>query len=231
MDKQTSPLAEDQIFQEQGKAETIAMASYSLLSLNFITVPTSNLPKDPIFSRTHVHSSPLRLKTRENSLALPLPRVASTPAIPFPPINVDYLEEEFCGHGVTFEGIGDSCVAKLSHDNGSTATLVLPSGLVTSYKAPMWHGEKVEILQTFVSEGEDGEPLIQGGLSLEFVLEGEDGVSWSPSDWALSDIRGNSQETIQVPHCLFTLSISNMFIFLLASEFCAYDRCVRHEQF
>ncbi|PKI34078.1 hypothetical protein CRG98_045535 [Punica granatum] len=174
------------------------MASNSLLSLNLNPTPTSKLPKDSVFSRTHLPLSPLRLKNRELSLSLPLPRVASTPAIPFPPINVNYLGEEFSGHGVTFEGIGESCVAKLGLDNGSTATLVLPSGLVTSYKAPMWHGEKLEILQTFVAEGEDGEALIQGGLSLEFTLEGEDGVSWSPRNWALSDIRGSSQDSIQV---------------------------------
>ncbi|KAK4769631.1 hypothetical protein SAY86_027781 [Trapa natans] len=172
------------------------MASISCMSL----VPLS---KDPSIFRIHLPSSspPLRLnRSREFSLPLPLPppRVASTPAIPFPPINVDYLEEEFSGHGVAFEGIGDSCVARLSLDNGSTATVMLPSGLVTSYKAPMWHGEKLEILQTFVSEGENGEALIQGGLSLEFIIEGEDGASWSPRDWALSDIRGNSQDSIQV---------------------------------
>ncbi|GFZ03710.1 hypothetical protein Acr_16g0003340 [Actinidia rufa] len=82
--------------------------------------------------------------------------------------------------------------------NGSVATLMLPSGLVTSYKVPMWHGGVVELLQTSVSEGEDGEAVIQGGVSLAFNCEGDGGVSWSPSTWALGDIRGSPQESILV---------------------------------
>ncbi|MQM04671.1 hypothetical protein Taro_037477 [Colocasia esculenta] len=72
------------------------------------------------------------------------------------PINVDYLEREFGGHGASFRGVG------------STASLMLPSGLVTSYKTQMWHGTTVEVLQTSVSGGEGGEVVIQGGVSLGF---------------------------------------------------------------
>jgi hypothetical protein len=81
----------------------------------------------------------------------PMPAVAS---IPYQPINVDYLEGEFSGHGVTFEGegFGDSCVAKMGLENGNTAILMLPSGLITSYKTPMWHGGTVELLHTSVSK-------------------------------------------------------------------------------
>lgn len=111
---------------------------------------------------------------------------------------MDYLEGEFSGHGVTFEGIGDSCVAKMGLENGSTATLMLPSGLITSYKAPMWHGGNVELLHTSVSEEENGGAVIQGGVSLALNCCGDDEVSWTPSNWALLNIRGNAQETIQV---------------------------------
>ncbi|XP_028780163.1 protein NDH-DEPENDENT CYCLIC ELECTRON FLOW 5 [Neltuma alba] len=126
----------------------------------------------------------------------PIPLVAS---VPYQPLNVDYLEGEFSGHGVTFEGVGESCVAKMELQNGSTATLMLPSGLITSYKSPMWHGEKMELLHTAVSEGEDGEAIIQGGLSLNLNFQTDDGeVSWSPTNWVLHDIRGNPEESIQV---------------------------------
>ncbi|KAF2306951.1 hypothetical protein GH714_022700 [Hevea brasiliensis] len=125
----------------------------------------------------------------------PIPSVAS---IPYEPINVDYLEEEFSGHGVTFEDIGDSYIAKMKLENGSAATLMLPSGLITSYKAHMWHGGTVELLQTTVSKGEDGNPVIQGGVSLAFNFGSDGETLWSPSTWAVHAIRGSPQDSIQV---------------------------------
>lgn len=128
-----------------------------------------------------------------------LPKVAS---VPYQPINYDYLEQEFNGHGVTFEEVGGSCMAKMELKNGSIATMLLPSGLITSYKAPMWHGGKVELLNTAVSEGEFGDAVIQGGVSLNFNFqthdENDDEVSWSPTNWVLHNIKGNSEESIQV---------------------------------
>ncbi|OMO62326.1 hypothetical protein CCACVL1_22894 [Corchorus capsularis] len=83
-------------------------------------------------------------------------------------------------------------------ENGSTATVMLPSGLITSYKAPMWHGGSVELLHTSVSEGDEGEAVIQGGVSLALNCEDDDEVSWSPSNWTLRDISGNSKDSIKV---------------------------------
>ncbi|OMO98952.1 hypothetical protein COLO4_13608 [Corchorus olitorius] len=83
-------------------------------------------------------------------------------------------------------------------ENGSTATVMLPSGLITSYKAPMWHGGSVELLHTSVSEGDEGEAVIQGGVSLALNCEGDNEVSWSPSNWTLRDISGNSMDSIMV---------------------------------
>ncbi|KAL5079129.1 hypothetical protein RYX36_007550 [Vicia faba] len=129
----------------------------------------------------------------------PLPKVAS---VPYQPINFDYLQQEFNGHGVTFEEVGGSCMAKMELKNGSIATILLPSGLITSYKAPMWHGAKVELLHTAVSESELGDAIIQGGVSLNFNFQvnDDDGdvVSWSPSNWVLHNIKGNAEESIQV---------------------------------
>lgn len=151
--------------------------------------------------------SRLQISYQPNNLAFSSPQydtakkkvfpLASAASIPYQPINVDYLEEEFSGHGVTFEDIDGSCVAKMGLENGSTATLMLPSGLITSYKANMWHGGTVELLHTIVSEGKDGTPAIQGGLSSAFSC-GSDGEVWSPCNWTLHDISGNPQEFIQV---------------------------------
>lgn len=131
--------------------------------------------------------------------------VAAAASIPFPqpepePLNVDaeYLEEEFGGHGVTFEGIGHNCVAKITLENRSTAILMLPTGLITSYKPCMWHGGTDEFLHSCVSEDD---AAIQGGVSLAFNFANEDGnneVSWSPTKWALQDIKRTSQDSIQV---------------------------------
>ncbi|KAG5546985.1 hypothetical protein RHGRI_012873 [Rhododendron griersonianum] len=43
------------------------------------------------------------------------------------------------------------------------------------------------------------DPVIQGGVSLAFKIESDDdgGVSWSPNTWALRDVRGNPDESIQ----------------------------------
>lgn len=120
-------------------------------------------------------------------------------SVPYQPINVDYLQEEFSGHGVTFEGVGENCIAKMELKNGSIVTMMLPRGLITSYKAPMWHGGKVELLHTTVSEGEDGDALIQGGVSLNFKFQTDDGeLSWSPTNWVIHKIHGNAEESIQV---------------------------------
>ncbi|EXB62710.1 hypothetical protein L484_024008 [Morus notabilis] len=133
-------------------------------------------------------------KTNDSKKEVVLPRVAS---IPYQPINVDYLQEEFSGHGVTFQGIGDGCVAKMRLENGSTAILMLPSGLITSYKAAMWHGGTDEMLHSFVTE-EIGGAVVHGGVSLALEFSCGDGVSWSPSNWVLQTIKGNSQDSIQV---------------------------------
>lgn len=125
-------------------------------------------------------------------------------SVPYQPINFEYLQEEFGGHGVSFEGAGESCVVKMELRNGSTVTMMLPSGLITSYKALMWHGGKVELLHTSVSEGDNGDPLIQGGVSLNFNFQTDDDddddgeLSWSPTNWVVHKIHGRPRESIQV---------------------------------
>uniref|UniRef100_A0A0F7CYY5 NDH-dependent cyclic electron flow 5 n=1 Tax=Melianthus villosus TaxID=377280 RepID=A0A0F7CYY5_9ROSI len=166
------------------------MASNSLLSLNF-TPKYSKIPSKHLFS--FPHSFPLQYII-SNKRQFPQAAVAS---IPYQPINIDYLEDEFSGHGVSFESVGNLCVAKMSLENRSTASLMLPHGLITSYKAPMWHGGTLELLHTSVSEGDDGDAVIQGGVSLAFTCVTE-AFSWSPTTWSLCDIRGNASDSIQI---------------------------------
>ncbi|KAK8966720.1 hypothetical protein KSP40_PGU017500 [Platanthera guangdongensis] len=46
---------------------------------------------------------------------------------------------------------------------GATANLMLPHGLITSYKPKMWHGGRVEVIHSLVSEDENGEVMIHEG--------------------------------------------------------------------
>ncbi|XP_059647314.1 protein NDH-DEPENDENT CYCLIC ELECTRON FLOW 5 [Cornus florida] len=170
------------------------MVYNSLISPKFIPLSPPK-PATNLFS-LHPYLPYIPIQYSINKRDFPLPAVSS---IPYPPINVDYLENEFSGHGVTFTTISDSCVVKMGLDNGSLVSLMLPSGLITSYKAPMWHGGTLELLHTSVSEGESGAAaVIQGGVSLAFKCESDGGVPWSPSTWALHDVKGTPQGSIQV---------------------------------
>ena len=117
------------------------------------------------------------------------------------PVNVEYLAAEFAGHGVGFEPVGGSCAVKMAlrNRNGSVAHLLLPSGLVTSYKPAMWHGTVTEVLHTNVAEGPGGRAAIRGGVSVDLRCAGGGGGGWSPSGaWSLRDVRGNPTTSIEV---------------------------------
>lgn len=126
-----------------------------------------------------------------------LPAAASISSCPY--IDVDFPESELRARGISFTGIGDSCVLKMALKDGTTAKLVLPSGLITSFKPRMWHGGTMELLHTVVSqrEGDAGAgALIQGGLSLALACQ-NDGVSWSPDAWTLHQVSGTPRESIK----------------------------------
>ncbi|CAN6719924.1 unnamed protein product [Malus baccata var. baccata] len=172
----------------------------------------SRLLQQHLYKTTTTSNKTTTTSTSNNSKKreFPVASVAASSPISFPyqpPINVDYLKQEFSGHGVVFKAIGDSCVAKMELDNGSKAIMMLPSGLITSYKASMWHGGTVELLQSSVSESEENGVgsgaaaiAIQGGVSLALDCSSEVGqqVPWSPTNWALHQITGNPQDHIQV---------------------------------
>lgn len=131
------------------------------------------------------------------------PETATEAAAAAPsPLNVDYLAAEFAGHGVSFEAVGSSCAIKMAVRNGSAAHLLLPSGLVTSYKPAMWHGEPTEVLHTTVAEGANGRAVIRGGVSMDLrCADGGGDVlpPWSPSGaWSLRDVRGSPTGSIEV---------------------------------
>lgn len=105
---------------------------------------------------------------------------------------------------MTFETIGvtdgqQSSVVKMELDNGTMATVMLPSGLVTSFKLPLWHGETLEMLHTQVLKGvDDDDVIVRGGISLDLSLQSDDIGIWSPSGWSLLDVEGSSDTSIQV---------------------------------
>lgn len=126
------------------------------------------------------------------------------------PINADYLETEFSGHGVSFQGVGDSCAVKMVMENGSVATLMLPSGLITSYKPIMWHGATFEVLHTTVSEGEAGEAVVRGGVSMDFKIHaGGCSIPWSSNHWSLQSVRGSPENSIEA--CNYILMSSSYY--------------------
>ncbi|KAL3631611.1 hypothetical protein CASFOL_024595 [Castilleja foliolosa] len=102
--------------------------------------------------------------------------------------------EELKTHGVTFTSLGNSRVLRMALENGTSAKLMLPSGLITSFKPEMWHGATLELLHTTVSSS----AAIQGGLSLSLALSLDKTQQWSSNDWALQEVNGNPENSIQV---------------------------------
>ncbi|KAL2464787.1 NDH-dependent cyclic electron flow 5 [Forsythia ovata] len=157
-----------------------------------ISLSTIKLVTKDISLRPYLLSPTRQNVSRKRDLALQ--------AVEFscPPIDADCLASEFGVDGVTFSGISGSCVIRMALENGSVANVMLPSGLITSFKVPMWHGGTMELLHTAVSEGENGGAVIQGGISLAFNCQNDRGGSWSPNIWALHQVKGTAQESIQV---------------------------------
>ncbi|KAJ8527507.1 hypothetical protein K7X08_000014 [Anisodus acutangulus] len=96
------------------------------------------------------------------------------------------------------QGLKNICVVRMVLENFSIANLMLPSGLITSYKGQMWHGGTMELLHTIVSEGQNGSPVIEGGVSLACNCGNDERFSWSPSSWALHQVKGDPKGSIQV---------------------------------
>ncbi|CAN1132272.1 Protein NDH-DEPENDENT CYCLIC ELECTRON FLOW 5 [Linum perenne] len=170
---------------------SISMAASSLLTLN-LTNPTSRTLIPTYLSSYHPNN-------RRSSFLLRSVYSPNQKNLHIPPLNVDYLEQEFGGHGVKFQTLEETCcVGKMKMSNGSSAKFLLPQGLITSYKPKMWHGGTMEVIQTSVAAaaagGGDGGAVIQGGVSLAMRI----GDGWSPIGWGVADVRGDSSDCIEV---------------------------------
>lgn len=173
------------------------------MAMPFFFSPKFTLPLFSSYTNPRLLFSSHR--RRESLLLIKSASAQTTPT----PINVDYLSREFSGHSVTFESLGDDCAVKMCVDNGSVATMMLPTGLVTSYKPQLWYGSQMEVLQTSVVKSEDGDAVvITGGVSVGFSffdsrsessdLGGGFSSFWSPTSWALLDVKGTSEDCVQV---------------------------------
>lgn len=92
-------------------------------------------------------------------------------------------------------------MVEMEVENGSSAKLLLPSGLITSYKPLMWHGGCMEVLHTIVSGDSDQESSasVQGGVGLHLnYTADEDGTCWSATDWAVHSVSAKPDDAIQV---------------------------------
>ncbi|XP_078436003.1 NDH-dependent cyclic electron flow 5 [Wolffia australiana] len=186
------------------------MANASLLPLTHLPLsaqpsPASTFPFS-IHGATFPNSpsvSPANRPTITSNSPLGRPRrtnISCQAVSPLPRINVDYLEREFGGNGAQFRAIGDGCVVALRLEAGGTASIVLPAGLLSSYKPLMWHGSPVEVLHTTVSEAANRGAAICGGVSLDFWFArvGEESGGWSPRVWDLRCVTGSPESSIQV---------------------------------
>lgn len=181
------------------------------MSSSYLFSSNSSLltPRKPINSSTsfppQLFTPPQYITFSKRNFVSPISVTSPSISYPQPPFNVEYLEREFGSRGVSFAELGDSYVIKMLLENGSAASVLMPSGLITSYKPKMWYGSSIEVLHTSVLEtrtddhGEvTGGHTIQGGVSLTLDCVGENGFSWSPVSWILNDVEGTSQDCIQV---------------------------------
>ncbi|KAJ7514268.1 hypothetical protein O6H91_23G036000 [Diphasiastrum complanatum] len=111
------------------------------------------------------------------------------------------LQKKFAGSkAVRFQQKGNLVMMELKAEKGSTARMLLPQGLITSYKPSMWHGGFEEMLHIETSEV-DGVPKAEGGIGLNFsYADGEPGsiLSESSQIWELEDILEEPSGTVQV---------------------------------
>ncbi|KAH9331127.1 hypothetical protein KI387_003235, partial [Taxus chinensis] len=106
--------------------------------------------------------------------------------------DAEYLENKFGGRGLKFSRNRGTCLVQMTVENGSSARLVLPHGLITSYEPLMWHGGYVEVLHTIASANS-----LQGGIGL-ILNNAQDGSSWSATDWVVHSVSAKPKDAIQV---------------------------------
>ncbi|KAL0696444.1 hypothetical protein Bca4012_063624 [Brassica carinata] len=171
----------------------MALLHSTVVSHSSCSLPMCRYSKIRLLSSPSVPLPFSKNVKRLESFHLPPPAASS-----YFPIDVEYLKREFSGHGATFEDIGETCVAKLKLDNGSSANVMLTRGMVTSYKVKVWHGGKVELLHTWVEQEQEEElVVIRGGVSSAFSSSDSD-ESDDINEWSLHGIIGDSANCVQV---------------------------------
>ncbi|KAH7653158.1 Galactose mutarotase-like protein [Dioscorea alata] len=109
------------------------------------------------------------------------------------------LEEEFGRKGIKFTDIGGVPTVELTVRNGSSLSLRIPDGLITSYKPKVyWKEDGFEELLYTIPTGLDSGCPFKGGLSLVLHDVSKDGSPWQPSQWTVKDSDSDSIDAVQV---------------------------------
>lgn len=137
---------------------------------------------------------------------------ASSPpstAAPRPP-PPEALEQQFGRKGIKFSDHGGVPAVELTVRNGSSLTLQVPDGLVTSYRPKVyWRDDPFEeVLHTVAAPpaAGGGGPAVKGGLGLVLNdVSKADGSPWSASRWTVKDVDSDSIDAVQVLFLLHRL--------------------------
>ncbi|MQL74725.1 hypothetical protein Taro_007128 [Colocasia esculenta] len=111
------------------------------------------------------------------------------------------LEEKFGRKGIKFAEHAGVPTVELTVRNGSSLSLRIPDGLVTSYRPKVyWRKDGFEeVLHTVAAPEPGGE--VKGGVSLvlnDASRPGKDGQPWRASEWAVKDTDADSIDAVQV---------------------------------
>ncbi|CAA6658581.1 unnamed protein product [Spirodela intermedia] len=125
----------------------------------------------------------------------------STAALRPPPPEA--LEQQFGRKGIKFADHGGVPTVELTVRNGSSLTLQVPDGLVTSYRPKVyWRDDSFEeVLHTVAAPPASGGggPAIKGGVGLVLNdISKADGSPWSASCWTVKDVDSDSIDAVQV---------------------------------
>ncbi|KAK9128452.1 hypothetical protein Syun_017249 [Stephania yunnanensis] len=138
------------------------------------------------------------------SLPLPKPKltfIRASSATTTESINPHILDEKFGRKGIKFTESGNSPVVELTVRNGSSLSLRIPDGLVTSYRPKVyWKDDGFEEVLYTINQGDSNS--VKGGIGLVLNEVPELGSKGSPvllnSEWSVKDVDSDSIDALQV---------------------------------